>query len=87
MPFLSPVDETSYVSAGCESSLPREINDVRWIVRDVGIFLYGCLFASKYIFFFQRVAGQPDQHDAKKPLFQSVPLLRLKAVKILRSAR
>jgi hypothetical protein len=86
MPYLSPVGGMSHVSATCESSVPREVSGMRWMVRDVGIFLYGCVFASKYIFF-RRVACQPERLDAKRPLALSVPPLCLTAMKTLRSTR
>jgi hypothetical protein len=44
-------DGTSHVSAACESSVLREVDGMRWMIRDVAIFLYGCVFASKYISF------------------------------------
>jgi hypothetical protein len=59
---------------------------MRWTVRDVGVFLYGCLFAGRYVLF-QRVAHQPREHDAKKPLAPFVPPLRLTTLKTLRSTR
>jgi hypothetical protein len=70
----------------CESSLPREVNGMCWIVRDVGIFLYGCVFASKYIFF-RRVARQPKRLDAKRSLALSVLPMRLTAMETLQSTR
>jgi hypothetical protein len=59
---------------------------MRWIVRDLGIFLYGCVFASKYLFY-RRVACQPERFDAKRSLALSVPPMRLAAMKTLRSTR
>jgi hypothetical protein len=43
---------------------------MRWIIRDVGIFLYGCVFASKYIFF-RQVAYRPKERDAKRSLIET----------------
>jgi hypothetical protein len=86
MPSLSPMDGTSHISTSCESSLPREVSGMRWIVRDVGIFLYGCVFASKYIFF-RRVARQPKRLDAKRSLALSVLPMRLTAMETLQSTR
>ena len=59
---------------------------MRWIIRDVGIFLYGCVFASKYIFSWQ-VAGRPQELDAKKSLALSVPPVRLTALKTSQTMR
>ena len=39
---------------------------MRWAIRDIGVFLYGCVFAGKYIFF-GRSAWQPGKQDAKQP--------------------
>jgi hypothetical protein len=49
-----------------------------WIIRDVGIFLYGCVFAGQYIFFGQ-VACRPKELDAKRSL--AIPPVRLTALK------
>jgi hypothetical protein len=61
-------------------------NRMRWIIRDVGIFLYGCVFASKYIFS-RQVARRPQELDAKKSLALSVPPVRLTALKTLQTMR
>jgi hypothetical protein len=69
------MDETSRGSAGSESLLPREVDFMRWLVRDIGVFLYGCVFASKYIFL-GGTAGQPKKQDGKRNLrFYSVVIV------------
>jgi hypothetical protein len=41
---------------------------MRWIVRDVGIFLYGCAFCGQRVWFglFKRVSAQPAKKDMLK---------------------
>ena len=38
---------------------------MRWAIRDIGVFLYGCVFAGKYIFF-GRSACQPGKQDPQQ---------------------
>jgi hypothetical protein len=35
-------------------------NSTSWFVRDVGIFLYGCIFAGRYIFFGKAALDRPQ---------------------------
>jgi hypothetical protein len=41
---------------------------MRWIVRDVGIFLYGCAFAGQCVWFrlFRRISAEPVKRDTLK---------------------
>jgi len=39
-------------------------NSMRWIVRDLGVFFYGCIFAGQCILK-RRIAGEPRKRNAK----------------------
>ena len=43
-------------------------NSMRWIVRDLGVFLYGCIFASRYLFFFflRKTVRNAEKRSAKR---------------------
>jgi hypothetical protein len=51
---------------------------MRWLPRDVGVFLYGCLFAGKYIYagYFGRLSRQLEAQGAR-----TVPDMRSQTIK------
>ena len=52
-----------------------DIHFMRWIVRDFGIFLYGCIFACKYIVFGRdtRQPGKLRKHSTRLSPILVVP--------------
>jgi len=61
---------------------------MRWLPRDLGIFLYGCLFAEKYIWagYFGRSAWRSRAQGARvvaamrSPTFKPTPLKPARAL-------
>jgi hypothetical protein len=65
---MPPMDEAHRGSAACKSRVSCEVDFMRWIVRDIGIFIYGCVFAAKYIFS-SRARVQSEKQDAQLAAF------------------
>ena len=42
---------------------------MRWIVRDFGVFIYGCIFACKYVFLRRGACLPKKQDDTHNPGF------------------
>ena len=61
--LLKTMDGANYrLASGLRFQRYGEI--MRWIVRDFGVFLYGCVFACKY-FVVGQDAHQPGKQDLK----------------------
>jgi hypothetical protein len=48
---------------------------MRWIVRDIGVFLFGCIFISRYIFL-GRTTRTSGKQNAKRKQFPVLAVQR-----------
>jgi hypothetical protein len=60
------MDGANHSSAPTKSRVPCEVDFMRWIVRDIGIFIYGCVFAAKYLLFSRATVQSEKQQDVRQ---------------------